>query len=170
MALPTFQEVWSRYLFNQKDPIKGDDLLNESIIRDNNNMELDDGVAFATDLKGTGIEINAVEFMENGPGHFINGANFGFVKNFFEPVVVTRIDAQNSKTVKTLTNEYLREAAQKDSNIKVDADGTIRFSLQQIAHLNEEVLGVSTTDFPNVGNKLALGQKKMLQIFFNNVS
>ncbi len=44
MALPTFQEVWSRYLFDQASPIKGDDLLDESRIRDNQ-MLLDNGVA-----------------------------------------------------------------------------------------------------------------------------
>ena len=32
MSLPTFQEMWSRYLFNNKVPKIGDGLLDESLI------------------------------------------------------------------------------------------------------------------------------------------
>lgn len=35
MTLPTFKEVWSKYLFNQSTPITGDALLDENLIRPN---------------------------------------------------------------------------------------------------------------------------------------
>ncbi|MDO4796090.1 MAG: hypothetical protein Q4A28_09170 [Brachymonas sp.] len=74
MTLPTFQEIWTLYLFNAKPgkQPKKDNLLSENIIR-----KLD---------QFSSIEISAVDFMEKGkPGGFINGALSSVVRNFFEP-------------------------------------------------------------------------------------
>lgn len=35
MSLPTFQEIWSYYLFNSNIPPKGDMLLDEKLIQNN---------------------------------------------------------------------------------------------------------------------------------------
>ena len=79
MSLPTFQEMWSRYLFNNKVPKIGDGLLDESLIT--LNTFDDEGTTF---IKRETLEISASEFMQEGnPGSFINGANFSVVNNFF---------------------------------------------------------------------------------------
>ena len=70
MTLPTFNEIWSQYLFNQSTPITGDSLLDENLIR--------------TQSKGSTVNISAVDFMAEGaPGSFITGANFTFMNYFF---------------------------------------------------------------------------------------
>ncbi len=49
MTLPTFKEVWSKYLFNQSTPITGDALLDENLIRPNSD--------------GSKLSISAVDFI-----------------------------------------------------------------------------------------------------------
>lgn len=62
ITLPTFKEVWSRYLFNQSTPITGDALLDENLIRPKGD--------------GSTLSISAVDFMAEGaPGSFVTGAN-----------------------------------------------------------------------------------------------
>lgn len=62
ITLPTFKEVWSRYLFNQSTPITGDALLDENLIRPKGD--------------GSTLSISAVDFMAEGaPDSFVTGAN-----------------------------------------------------------------------------------------------
>ena len=125
MSLPTFQEMWSRYLFNNKVPKIGDGLLDESLIT--LNTFDDEGTTF---IKRETLEISASEFMQEGnPGSFINGANFSVVNNFFSGEL--------------LNTAKLRDIAENsDGAIKIDEDGTIRFTLKQILSINEESLGL----------------------------
>jgi hypothetical protein len=62
MTLPTFKEVWSKYLFNQSTPITWDALLDENLIRPKGDRST--------------LSISAVDFMAEGaPGSFVTGAN-----------------------------------------------------------------------------------------------
>lgn len=117
MALPNVLTVWSHYLFNQATPITGDDLLNENLIRSKNTIN--------NEIAGDILNINAVEFMAEGnPGNFVTGANFGFIKNFFEN--------QNN------TYEFFKKIADVNpTTVKVDKNGALHFSLTSIIILNE---------------------------------
>ena len=75
----TAAEMWSHYLFNQGTPKTGVELLDETVIR---NGAIDSTLGTSI-VKGDTITLSAKDFMETGAGRFVNGANFGVVKNFF---------------------------------------------------------------------------------------
>ena len=107
-SIPTFQEMWSMYLFNSKEAPKGEALLNENIIRDNK-VETQKG---QTDTKSEPLRISVKEFMTQGAGKFVNGAVFSFVENF---LVTEHLVKQNVGTLQEydemqptgLTNEFI---------------------------------------------------------------
>lgn len=82
-----FKEMWSMYLFNQFDAPIGDKLLLEDLIR-KNELKYDDktGTYFRTDTQSDKVIISAKDFMKDSAGKYINGANFGVINNFFEPI------------------------------------------------------------------------------------
>ena len=78
-SIPTFQEMWSMYLFNSKEAPKGEALLNESLIRNNALVKEDYD---QTETQSEPLRISVKEFMTQGAGKFVNGAVFSFVENF----------------------------------------------------------------------------------------
>ena len=145
-TIPTFQEMWSRYLFDQNISFKGDELLDESIIRDNIIRVNEKGEYYQTDTEGSTLEISASEFMQEGnPGSFINGANFSVVNNFF-----------SGELLNTAKLRYIAENS--DGAIKIDEDGTIRFTLKQMLSINEESLGFDNFNTPNASKSISQRQ------------
>ncbi len=135
MALPTFKEVWSRYLFDSDTVPTGDELLSENLIRNNllvqnDNTQKFENVAFT----GSNLTISAVDFMAEGsPGSFVNGAVFSVVQNFFE--------------------NKLDEILLKSGKGVSDAAGDIYFTLQDVLHLNETFVYKNDTPDPNAPHK-----------------
>ncbi len=157
MTLPTFKEVWSKYLFNQSTPITGDALLDENLIRPNSD--------------GSKLSISAVDFMTEGaPGSFVTGANFSFMNYFFGH----HYDPNNRDAGPTYdyqynnSNAYLRSVAEKSNGtVKIDTDGTIHFTLAQIMFLNEKALknepveALNSSSIPSVWRK-SISQRSFL--------
>ncbi len=157
MTLPTFKEVWSKYLFNQSTPITGDELLDENLIR--------------AQSKGSTLYISAVDFMAEGaPGSFVTGVNFSFMNYFFGH----HYDPNNRDAGPQYNYQYnnsyfyLRDIAEKSNGtVKIDADGTIRFTLAQIMFLNEKALknepveALNSSSIPSVWRK-SISQRSFL--------
>lgn|GEM_PF-1926318 len=140
-SIPTFQEMWSMYLFNSKEAPKGEALLNESLIRNNALIGEDYD---QTETQSEPLRISVKEFMTQGAGKFVNGAVFSFVENF---LVTEHLVKQNVGTLQEydemqptgLTNEFIA----KHSNKTADQDGNLKFNLKEIIALNEKYLGLS---------------------------
>ena len=103
-------QMWSLYLFNQDTPKKGMELLDESIIRDEN-------------TKGDTITLSAKEFMKDGAGRFVNGAGFNVINYFFSD------DAK--------INQFIHDVA--EANGKIDANGNMQFSLRDMLVIGEKI-------------------------------
>ena len=117
-------EMWSMYLFNQSSPKKGAELLDENIIRDTHQTVMDEnGNPVEKPVEGEVVTISAKWFMTDGAGQFVNGANFGVVKNFFS----------ENKAI----NKYIREMAEE--NGKIDEQGNISFSLKEMLFISNEI-------------------------------
>ncbi len=162
-TIPNFKDVWARYLFNEDANTvpKGDDLLDENLIRENLlEKSKTTGDYFKTLKEGSKFEISAVDFMNRhlddpskqpSPGGFVRGANFSVVKNFFT----------SDDTSGVLNTAKLQSIANNSNGVvKVDADGTMHFTLKQMADYGAIVVnGYSKLDPSNyVGKngKLAL--------------
>ena len=163
MTLPTFNEIWSRYLFNQSTPITGDDLLDENLIRP---QLISENKLYT----GAVLEISAVDFMAEGaPGSFVTGANFSFMNYFFgnhyDP------NNQDSGPLHALqynnSNTYLRSVAEKSNGaVKIDADGTIHFTLAQIMYLNEQATEENRVEALNINSNPKVWSKSISQRAF----
>ena len=115
----TAAEMWSHYLFNQGTPKTGVELLDETVIR---NGAIDSTLGTSI-VKGDTITLSAKDFMETEAGRFVNGANFGVVKNFFSD--------------HRLTDTYIKDMAK--ANGKIDADGNISLSLEDMLYISSKI-------------------------------
>ncbi|MBP5790035.1 MAG: calcium-binding protein, partial [Neisseriaceae bacterium] len=116
--------MWSMYLFNQTDPKKGAELIDENIIRDTHQTVIDkDGNPVEKPVEGEVVTISAKWFMTDGAGQFVNGANFGVVKHFFS----------NDENI----NKFITDMAKE--NGKIDEQGNISFSLKEMLFISNEI-------------------------------
>lgn len=134
-TIPSFQQLWAMYLFEKIQAPKGTELLDEKLIR--NNL-LDAKDKSKTDVKSDAIQISVHDFMSKGPGRFVNGAVFGFVKNFFSVRQRSDIQKDNGLVDIGLTTEFLLNFGGKEP----DENGDLIFDLKEIIALNERYLGV----------------------------
>ncbi|QMT41304.1 hypothetical protein [Neisseria shayeganii] len=135
-TIPSFQQLWAMYLFEKIQAPKGAEFLDEKLIR--NNL-LDTKDKSKTDVKSDIVQISAHEFMSKGPGRFVNGAIFGFVKNFFSVNLLSDIQKDNDLVDIGLTTDFLLKHGGKEP----DKNGDLVFDLKEIIALNERYLGVS---------------------------
>ncbi len=139
-SIPSFQKMWSMYLFGGMEAPQGAALLQDTLIRKN---EFDKEKPSQTQEKSPEVKISVSEFMSHGPGKLVNGAVFSFVQNFLVTESWVKHNVGTEKEYSELqpsglTTEFLLAHGGKQP----DQNGDLVFDLKEIVSLNEQYLGL----------------------------